>query len=163
MKKLNRKGFTLIELLAIIVILAIIMVVTIPTVLSSMGNARETTFQNSANTIPDWIEKEYTMAQIGNADAAFTDVCGVTGSGCVGTAKTVGTNEPGAQTTRAVITDTNAKAMLKAAGVSEKNYSYVSILITNGRACIVLNAATGGDFDSLAKDASKYTKSSTAC
>ena len=163
MKKLNRKGFTLIELLAIIVILAIIMVVTIPTVLSSMGDARETTFQNSANTIADWIEKEYTMAQIGNADKAFTDVCGVNGSVCVGTAKTIGTDAVGAQTTRAAITDPGFTALLKASGVAEKNYSYVSILITNGRACIKLNAATGGDFDSLAKDASKYTKSSTAC
>ena len=40
MKKLNRKGFTLIELLAVIVILAIIVVVTVPTILSSIDDAR---------------------------------------------------------------------------------------------------------------------------
>ena len=43
MKKLNRKGFTLIELLAVIVILAIIVVVTVPTILSSIDDARLST------------------------------------------------------------------------------------------------------------------------
>ena len=79
MKKLNNKGFTLIELLAVIVILAIIMVVTIPTVLSSMDSARKQTFQNSANTVADWVEKQYALAQLdigdGTISSAFTSVC----------------------------------------------------------------------------------------
>ena len=77
--RLNSKGFTLIELLAVIVILAIIMVVTIPTVLSSMDNARKQTFQNSANTVADWVEKQYALAQLDIGDetisSAFTDLC----------------------------------------------------------------------------------------
>ena len=46
MKKLNRKGFTLIELLAVIVVLAIIIVVTIPSVISSMNNAKTSQLNN---------------------------------------------------------------------------------------------------------------------
>ena len=46
MKKLNRKGFTLIELLAVIVILAIIVVVTVPTILSSIDDARLSTINS---------------------------------------------------------------------------------------------------------------------
>lgn len=128
MKKLNRKGFTLIELLAIIVILAIIMVVTIPTVLSSMGDARQSTFNSSANTVADWIEKEYTLAQLGQADAAFTGVCGNDGSTCVSDTGT---------------TTVNIASILNAAGVDSSNYASAVVYIkSSGRACVTLTAET---------------------
>ncbi len=138
MKKLNRKGFTLIELLAIIVILAIIMVVTIPTVLSSMGNARQSTFDTSAQTVADWIEKEYTLAQIGNADAAFTGVCGTDGSTCKTT------------------TGTNIATILKEAGVNPKNYSSSTVTVKDsGRACVILTASDDGDFKNVTTKTAK--------
>lgn len=42
--KVNKKGFTLIELLAVIVVLAIIMIIAVPSVLSSMNDARRNSF-----------------------------------------------------------------------------------------------------------------------
>ena len=44
MKNLNKKGFTLVELLAVIVVLALIMVLTVPSVLTSMNSARQSSF-----------------------------------------------------------------------------------------------------------------------
>lgn len=153
MKKLNNKGFTLIELLAVIVILAIIMVVTIPTVLNSMGNARQNTFNTSANTVADWVEKEYSLAQIQNADNAFVDVCGTNGSECAKNSATEILN----------LSDTTKKAngqkLLKAAGVKDTNYSSVTIKITDGRACVTLTASTSGDFAQVANK----TAPSTGC
>ena len=164
MKKLNNKGFTLIELLAVIVILAIIMVVTIPTVLNSMGSARQNTFNTSANTVADWVEKEYALAmvggtdvELGGADESFTDVCitdAKPGTGavaktgykyCADQAAEVGTAIADAGKPNGVALDSTSAAkmvaLLKAAGVDPTNYSYVYIKVTNGRACVKLGAA----------------------
>ena len=73
MRKINRKGFTLIELLAVIVILAIVMVVTIPSVLRAMASAREKQFQNAADTVADWLNKQYELARMDSADVAYTN------------------------------------------------------------------------------------------
>ena len=61
MKKLNKKGFTLIELLAVIVILAVVMVVTIPSVLNSMGSARQEQFKNAVLSIQEYVQKNYDL------------------------------------------------------------------------------------------------------
>ena len=153
MKRLNRKGFTLIELLAIIVILAIIMVVTIPTVLSSMGTAREDMFQTSANSVADWVEKQYTQAMIQTLDPAFTGICTNTNSYC----KTK--YQLAAASNNPKMTNASAIAFLKAAGVDPANYSGMTVQVTNGRACVTLTAAAGGDFDAY----KGTVKSSTGC
>lgn len=144
MKKLNRKGFTLIELLAIIVILAIIMVVTIPTVLSSMGNARQSTFETSANTVADWAEKNYALVTTlgeGDADAQFKALCTSSNQYCK-TSTTLTAN------------------FLQAAGVSAKNYDLTKSTIqfnANGRVCVILEASTadGSDFKTLTTTTAK--------
>lgn len=139
MKKLNRKGFTLIELLAIIVILAIIMVVTIPTVLSSMGNARQSTFETSAQTVADWVEKNYTLARTlgeDDTDSAFLEICKQSNNYCSGGSTAISMNA----------------AFLKAAGVDSDNYSAYTVLINNnGRACVTLTASLeeNSDFKTL--------------
>ena len=157
MKKLNRKGFTLIELLAIIVILAIIMVVTIPTVLSSMGNARQSTFETSAQTVADWVEKNYTLARTlgeDDTDSAFLGICKQSNNYCSGT------------------TDITMNAVfLKAAGVDATNYSAYTVRINNnGRACVTLTASLNddSDFKTLYTTAADNTKTpnvakSTGC
>ena len=57
MKKLNRKGFTLIELLAVVVILAIIVVVTVPTILSSIDDARLSTINSLSKEVATWYDE----------------------------------------------------------------------------------------------------------
>ena len=168
MKRLNRKGFTLIELLAIIVILAIIMVVTIPNVLTSMGTAREEMFQTSVNTVADWVEKQYTYAMIQQYDKSFVGVCG-NNSGIAGLTSTPNNNFCASQYVSTATTDNakiesntanaNAVTLLKAAGVDPTNYSKLEILVTNGRACVKLTAAAGGDFNEY----KGTTKNSTGC
>lgn len=154
MKKLNNKGFTLIELLAIIVILAIIMVVTIPTVLSSMGSAREEMFQTSVNSVADWVEKQYTQAMIQTYDPAFITACTSSNGYCATTEFTSGT-----ETATTALSDTNSTTFLKASGVKPTNYSYIYVKVTNGRACVKLTASDSGDFSSYKGN----LKSSTGC
>lgn len=64
-KKFGRKGFTLIELLAVIVVLAIVLVVTIPSVLTSMNNAKSKQFENAVKSIEKYINDQYQICKSG--------------------------------------------------------------------------------------------------
>ncbi|MBP3445360.1 MAG: type II secretion system protein [Bacilli bacterium] len=59
MKKLNKKGFTLVELLAVIVVLALIMVLAVPSVLTSMNSARQSTFLLYASKMIEAAQTRY--------------------------------------------------------------------------------------------------------
>lgn len=74
MKKLNRKGFTLVELLAVIVILAIVVGITMVTVLPTLKKSRQETFEISAQTAADTIEKYYQLYVIGETETIPTDL-----------------------------------------------------------------------------------------
>ena len=54
-----KKGFTLIELLAVIIILAILIVVAVPNILSSLNDAKLTTFTTQAQSIWKSAEQQY--------------------------------------------------------------------------------------------------------
>lgn len=166
MKKLNlnKKGFTLIELLAVIVILAIIMVVTIPTVLSSMNNARTNQLQNAADSVAEWFTKEYELAAMGDymggADPAFnTFVLPLkkdASNADIGTYNDLnGTGSTNAKyLTEAVVTAagiSNAKnnivtsASAPTTGTNTTD-SYVYYNTANNKMCVVLFAKRGGSF-----------------
>ena len=121
MKRLNRKGFTLVELLAVIVILAIVVGITIVTVIPTLKKSRQQAFELTANTVADYLEKQYQVQLIGDVSAV-----------------TVPTGT----------TSTDAKPIsdpdLKKAGVKPDNYRAASWYIntTTGRACVELTAAT---------------------
>ena len=142
--KKRKKGFTLIELLAIIVILAIIMVVTIPTVLGSLADARRKTFQNSVNSVAEWIEKQYGLAIIEDSKVSkeFNLICNNTNNYCEGD-----------QTRKVFLLSENTDAMnfLKAAGVDADNYEVGHIWINKSsrRACVKLFVNKNGDFKSV--------------
>ena len=147
MKRLNRKGFTLVELLAVIVILAIVVGITLVTVLPSLKKARQEAFELTANTVAEYLEKQYQAQLIGEGiDVALTIP--------LDTAGTIGTDD------------------FKKAGVKPANYASGTWYInkTTGRACVVLNAATSkwaseqsgrtaGEFH----DVDPATASSTGC
>ena len=119
MKKLNRKGFTLVELLAVIVILAIVVGITLVTVLPTLKKSRQQAFELSANTIAEYLEKQYQAQLIGEGiDVAVTIPLDAAGSISVDD--------------------------FKKAGVKPANYASGTWYIntTTGRACVVLNAAT---------------------
>lgn len=119
MKRLNRKGFTLVELLAVIVILAIVVGITLVTVLPALKNARQEAFELTANTVAEYLEKQYQAQLIGEGiDVAVTIP--------LNDAKTIGADD------------------FKKAGVKPANYASGTWYInkTTGRACVVLNAAT---------------------
>lgn len=156
--KKKKKGFTLIELLAIIVILAIIMVVTIPTVLGSLGDARQKTFNASANTVAEWFEKQYNLSitddeLIGKTSPQYISACAdKEASNCKKNSK-----------------HQLSKEELNAAGVKAENYSYVTynpdgtiktsgkstIYIENGRSCVTLVANSNGDFRNIKNKTSR--------
>lgn len=121
MKRLNKKGFTLVELLAVIVILAIVVGITLVTVLPTLKKSRQEAFELTANTVADYLEKQYQVQLIGDVSAV-----------------TVPTGT----------TSTDAKPIsdpdLKKAGVKPDNYRAASWYIntTTGRACVTLTAAT---------------------
>ena len=121
MKRLNRKGFTLVELLAVIVILAIVVGITLVTVLPTLKKSRQQAFELSANTVAEYLEKQYQAQLIGEGiDVAVTIPLDTPGD--------IGTDD------------------FKKAGVKPTNYASGTWYInkTTGRACVVLNAATSG-------------------
>jgi len=151
MKKMNRKGFTLIELLAVIVVLAIILVITVPSILNTLGGTRQDAFDASANSVADWFEKNYSLAQFDSSKANSDYNSWATGK-----------------------TLSNANSMsadvLAAAGLNSTDYSVDSkvIIKANGRACVKLvvpsttsggTTTYSGKFSSLTN---KFTYSS-AC
>ena len=144
MKKLNRKGFTLIELLAVIVILAVVMVVTIPSILNSMDKARETQLENAANSVAEWFQKNYELADLGaafggGASDVYTSFVGTTGL----TTRTLNlTND-----------------VLKAAGISGGDDDVTGTVKLNGtQVCVTLSATSTGKFKNVSG-----SKSSGGC
>lgn len=72
MKKLNKKGFTLVELLAVIVVLALIMTLTVPSVLSSMNSARQSSFILYAGKMIESAESRYqSELLLGNPSSCY--------------------------------------------------------------------------------------------
>ena len=150
MKRLNRKGFTLVELLAVIVILAIVVGITLVTVLPTLKKSRQEAFELTAQTVAEYLEKQYQAQLIG-------DVSGVTVSVTIPT----GTTSSDAK----AISDTD----LKTAGVKPNNYRAASWYIntTTGRACVELTAATttnpkastnkAGEYNDVDPDIAKST------
>ena len=125
MNRLNRKGFTLVELLAVIVILAIVVGITLVTVLPTLKNTRQEAFELTANTVADYLEKQYQAQLVG-------DLSGVTVSVEIPTE------------TSSAAEKTISDLDLKKAGVKPDNYRAASWYIntTTGRACVTLTAAT---------------------
>lgn len=134
MKKLNNKGFTLIELLAIIVILAIIMVVTIPTVLSSIKNAREESFKNAVASIEKYAQDNYELCIVGDTSITGgfdTAIFQYNNGVCTFTA------------------DANTKVITKA-GYSTADIDSISLSLSNGD--VVVDCAvpkTNGKFNGV--------------
>lgn len=153
MKKLNRKGFTLIELLAVIVVLAIILVVTIPSVLSTMTEARHRSLQNAADTTAEWFTKQYELNVLGadlgsgTVDAAFNTF--------------VGTKD----LSTALTLDAT---VLEAAGISDADTNIdvansTVQLSGNNKFCVKLTAKSGGSFYDNTSGSTKNSVSSSGC
>lgn len=70
MKK-NNRGFTLIELLSVIIILALIMVIAIPSILSTMNQARKESFYLYAQSLQSKALAAYTSRQDENDQDTF--------------------------------------------------------------------------------------------
>ncbi len=120
MKKLNNKGFTLIELLAIIVILAIIMVVTIPTVLSSIKNAREESFKNAVASIEKYAQDNYELCIVGDTS--------ITG----GFDTSIFTYSNGDCT----LTNDASTNVITKAGYKTADISSITLVLNNGDVCV---------------------------
>lgn len=140
MKELNRKGFTLIELLAVIVILAVVMVVTIPSILNSMDKARETQLQNAADSVAEWFQKNYELANLGaefggGASGEYNSFVGTTG--LTSTAKNLNND------------------VLKAAGLGGGTSDVTGTVKLNGtKICVSLTAVSTGKFKTGSKQSS---------
>lgn len=125
MKKLNRKGFTLIELLAVIVVLAIIIVVTIPSVISSMNNAKTKQLENAVGTVTEWFTKQYELDTLGAgvSDGASKEYTTFVGEGGL--------------TTTAKELDA---AVLKAAGITNPIGLSGTVKVNGSKICVTLTA-----------------------
>ena len=135
MKKLNRKGFTLIELLAVIVILAIVVVVTIPSVLKSINNAKESSLSNATATVTEWFTKQRELETLGQ-DLAGSDLTDAYTK--------FGLNKD----TATPLTE----AILKEAGITNPKGLTGTAQLKGEKVCIILNAGTTSQF--YVKDAS---------
>ena len=108
MKKLNRKGFTLV------------------TVLPTLKKSRQQAFELSANTIAEYLEKQYQAQLIGEGIDVAVTIPIKDAKGNISTNNTMSPDD------------------FKKAGVKPTNYASGTWYIdaTTGRACVVLNAAT---------------------
>lgn len=141
MKKLNRKGFTLIELLAVIVVLAIIIVVTIPSVISSMNNAKTKQLDNAVGTVTEWFTKQYELDTLGAgvSDGASKEYTNFLKS------KDTAHTDPGQQV---AVPLPKAKEsafdldpdVLKAAGITNPAGLTGKIYVNDTKICVVLTA-----------------------
>ena len=150
MKKLNRKGFTLIELLAVVVIMAVILVVTIPSVLTSMNNAKKNQLQNATDSVAEWFSKQYELDKYG----------------LEGTEKAYNDFKP--TTSDKTFDRTGGSVALVAAGISKPGdnldlaASKIKINETNGKICVTLVAKSGGSFY-VNETGYNNTKTSAGC
>ena len=158
MKKLNRNGFTLVELLAVIIILAIVVGITIPAVLTTINNTRVKAGVTAAESVADWVDRQYQTAVTGlstdsggnvaTLDAYFSEQCGSDGSGCEG--------DDGLD-----ITD---EGFIAAAGVKTSNVSAINVKINanTGRSCVTLTLVEDGEYyNANASDVDGYTVTKT--
>lgn len=134
MKKLNRRGFTLVELLAVIIILAIVVGISIPAILTTTDNTKKKAFQTAADTAADWFDRQYQSSLVG--DTTISAVDSNYTSFCSSIDKTTGSGECG----------TSTSSLIKASGLKTTNVSSISVTFSQGRACVTLTAATGGDY-----------------
>ena len=138
MKKLNRKGGTLVEPRAVIVILAIVVGIALTTVLPTLKKSRQEAFDLTANTVADYVEKQYQLSLL-NSDAP--------------------TIEFGTSTVPHTITANEYKA----AGVKADNYRAGTWYVdANGRACVTLTAATNTNPNGSTGKAGEYYDAGTA-
>ena len=151
MKKLNRKGFTLIELLAVIVILAVVLVVTIPSVITSMNDARKKNLQNAANTVEEWFTKQYELSVLGTS-LGSESVDSVFSSNYTATGKSIPTTPT-----------TIPNEVLVAAGISGGNDNATGTvqLKSNNKFCVILTPEPTGNF--YVTSSPDYTASSSGC
>lgn len=165
MIKLNRRGFTLIELLAVVVIMAVILVVTIPSVLTSMNDAKEKQLQNATQAVEDWYTKQNELSILGDT----------LGTESVDQAYLNFKENDYSSSSRKNFFDYNpdglsqlpGEAALKAAGISNvsENIDLSKSTIwrsgTTKKICIVLVAKQGGNFYNT--DTTKNKKCSSGC
>ena len=163
MKKLNRKGFTLIELLAVIVILAIVMVVTIPSVINAMNSARSGQLKNAADTVADWLTKNYELSQYSGAlttDPADENYTIWVNSNPWKSGNTVNTVRLCSTTGEGENAETTCD-ILETAGVTDasKNISSGLAKLVDNKICVTLEASAEGSFYVNGSDNNKQTSS----
>ena len=128
--KLNRKGFTLIELLAVIIILAIVVGITIPAIMSTVSNAKQSAYNTAAQSCADWIERQYQIYMVDSSDKSLN--------------ASLKTKFASAGTTAQALDATLVEACgLKSGNVDAANTKFK---VNNGRVCLQLKASSTGDY-----------------
>lgn len=148
MKKVLKKresGFTFIELLAIIVLLAVTMIVTMTIIISSMSDAKEKQFKNTANIVANYLEKQYILYKTGGiSESPNNDFVAWTGNDY----KSLNRSSPSTSGTPIweilIVNAGVAKGNLNSNNDSPSSYAYYNI--NNNRMCVVLIAKEGGSF-----------------
>ena len=147
MKRLNRKGFTLVELLAVIVILAIVVGIALVTILPTLENSRQKSFDVAVDSIVTYINEQKDMSLLSSDLRGDTYNSGVAEATCIA-------ETPGTPPTTLCTGDTGS--LLDVTGY-KKNITAIKWYYDGGRAKITCaTAATDGDYR-------QGTKYSTAC
>lgn len=157
MNKLNKKGFTLVELLAVIIILAIVVGITIPAVLTTTSSAKKKAFQTAANTMADWVDRQYQVYTTGisadgiaTLDPTFEDACLNQSYKCTGTRYIRLTkdfaNAAGIKSENISVATTNGSYTATQSATSGC-YSRIHINKDTGRSCVILISSITGDYN----------------
>ena len=137
--KNSKKGFTLIELLAVIIILAIVVGITIPAIMNTVGNARQSAFNSAAQSCADWIERQYQLYLVNKTDSALNT-----------SLKTLLTSAETYKTGTTISKDPQnlTAPLVEACGLKTTNVAVAGtkFKLNNGRVCLILQAESKKDY-----------------
>ena len=132
MKKLNRKGFTLVELLAVIIILAIVVGITIPAVLGTINNSKNSAMDVAVEAAQTWLEEQ---AMIYNTDTNSVD--GNFSEDFIFIAENNADGNLAGQNALTTVGDDNDSAEIEALGLKASDINTLEITsVGDGRACV---------------------------
>lgn len=141
---MNRRGFTLIELLAVIVVLGLVLVVTIPSVIGNINNNRISGLHTLSKEVAKWYDRKIVEDKL-STDNGLEEVIDNDWH-CLGINNSYGLSSKNVKldgdATNIVVDDNTGKIIN-----SNIKDMCSAIRLVNGKAEVLLIAASDGEFD----------------
>jgi hypothetical protein len=147
LKSTNKKGMPSVSLAISIISLVISLIYLLLISLASastlnvLDSTKRKSFDIQAQTVADWVEKEYQKSLLSISSSEFTSFCGEEGIDCQG--NTV------------MFRVTGGSDILTASGVDANNFDLINSTLSinsNGKACVILYGSSNGTYSNYTKE-----------